>query len=333
MPESTDKTPTFDPNIQSENIAFNSERMIACKGCGRSNPPNRFNCIYCAHALEISASEAASIKFTSRKLEIWEHGFNVILLKHIGDAQDVRPAADLPGREADELSEIVASETPLPVARLETEKEAAVISNGLEENGFTCAIVPDAELAVKKPHVRLSGMRFDNASLTLVNFNTDEEIEIDWRDLALIVSGVLTKSRVDSLEKKRRRGKTKLIDETATSSDEQIFDLYTRDNATGFRVFQAGFDFSCLGEDKGFLASENLRLLIATLKQRAPNTKYINSYSHIRRLLDDVWELESRKDFHGLQRSGFGKVESASVASTSNLMQFNKFSRLQWHLR
>jgi hypothetical protein len=143
----------------------------------------------------------------------------------------------------------------------------------------------------------------------------------------------LTKGRVDSLEKKRRHGKTKLIDETATSSDEQIFDLYTRDDATGFRVFQAGFDFSCLGDDKGLLASENIRLLIAELKQRAPNAKYINSYGHVRRLLDDVWKIESRKDSQGLQRSGFGKVEFGSVASTSNLMQFNKFSRLQWHLR
>lgn len=333
MPEITDNTHSFDPNIQSEDIAFKRDEMITCKGCGRTNPPNRFNCIYCAHELEISPSDAAAIKPTSRKLESWERGFNVIILKQLGDALNFRPAADLLGLTIDTLSEVVASNTQLPVARVESEKEAAVICNNLEQCGFACSVVSDDELAIDKLHVRLSGMEFTHENLVLVNFNTNESTEIAWSDLVLIVSGILTKGRVDSLEKKRRRGKTKVIDETATSSDEMIFDLYKRDDATGFRVYLAGFDFSCLGHDKGLLAIENMRLLINQLKQRAPNTKYMNSYGRIRHLLDDVWEIESRKDFHGLQRSGFGKVESASVASTSNLTQFNKFSRLQFHLR
>ena len=330
MPENTH---AFDPNIQSEDIAFKRDEMIACKGCGRANPPNRFNCIYCAHELEVSPSDAAAIKLTGHKLETWERGFNVILVKRTGAEQNIHHAADLLGFETDTLSEIVANETPLPVARVESEKEATVICNNLEQMGLACSVVSDDGLAIDKLHVRLSGMEFTDEKLVLVNFNTDEKIKIDWSELLLIVGGILTKGRVDSLEKKRRRGKTKLIDETATSSDEQIFDLYTRDDATGFRVFQAGFDFSCLGDDKGLLASENMRLLIAELKQCAPNAKYINSYGHVRHLLNDFWEIESRKDYQGLQRSGFGKVEFGSVASTSNLMQFNKFSRLQWHLR
>jgi hypothetical protein len=332
MPENTDNTHAFDPNIQSEDIAFRRDEMIACKGCGRTNPPNRFNCIYCAHGLEISPDNAAAVKFTSRKLETWERGFNVILVKQTGAGQNIRRSADLLGFDTDTLIEIVANEMPLPVARAENEKEAAVIHNNLEQCGFACSIVSDDELAIEKPQVRLSGMVFTDEKLALVNFNTDEKIEFAWSDIAIIVSGILTTGRVDTLEKKRRRGKTKLIDETATSSDEQIFDLYACDDATGFRVFQAGFDFSCLGDDKGLLAVENMRRLIAKIKQLAPNAKYINSYSQVRRLLDDVWETETRKDYQGLRRSGFGKTEFGSVASTSNLMQFNKFSRLQWQL-
>lgn len=333
MPENTDKTNAFDPNIQSEDIAFKRDEMIACDVCGRTNPPNRFNCIYCANELEISSSETAAVKFANRKLETWERGHNVILVKQTSAEGNIRSAADFLGIEPAAISEMLETTTPLPVARVETETEAVVIRNSLEQNGFACSIVSDVELNIEKPNVRLSGMNFTNTSLTLVNFNTDERIEIAWSDLELIVEGILTKGRVDVVEKKRRRGKTKLIDETATSSDEQILDLYTRDDGNGYRVHQAGFDFSCLGDDKGLLASENIRSLIAELKRRAPNAKYINSYSQIRWLLDDVWEIESRKDYQGLQRTGFGKVEFGSVASTSNLTQFNKFSRLQFQLR
>ena len=333
MPKITDNTGTFDSRIQSEDIAFKQNEMVDCRSCGRANPPNRINCIYCAGELEVASSNTAAARFTSRKLEAWERAFNVILEKTPSEEQHVRRAADLLDLETSVFAEITKSEVALPVARVETEKGAALISTRLEELGFLCSVASDEELAPDEPHVRLSAVELGDQTLSVVSFNKKERIEIAWSDLAMIISGVLTKGRVDSLEKKRRRGKAKLIHETATSSDEQIFDIYTRNDATGFRVHQAGFDFSCLGENKGLLASDNMRLLIAELKRRAPDAVFVDSYSKLRHLLNDVWEIESRKDFYGLQRSGFGKIESASVASTSNLTQFNKFSRLQFHLR
>lgn len=333
MPEITDNAHSFDPSIQSEDIAFKQAEMIACRSCARLNPPNRFNCIYCASELDISSTGASAAKLISRKLELWERGVNVIVVNQRGEIRDVRRAADLLEVETAYLDAIAQSETPLPVARVESEKEAAVIRTRLEEMGFVCSIVFDEELAPDKPHVRLSALQLGDQTLNVVSFNTKARVEIAWNDVALIVSGILAKVRVDSLEKKRRHGKTKLIDETATSTDEQIFDIYTRDDATGYRVHQAGFDFSCLGENKGLLASENMRRLITELRKRAPEAVFVDTYGQFRHLLNDVWEIETRKDFHGLRRSGFGKVESASVASSSNLDQFNKFSRLQWHLR
>ena len=143
---------------------------------------------------------------------------------------------------------------------------------------------------------------------------------------------MITASRVDSLEKKRRRGTTKLIDETATASDESILDMYSKRDGIGFRVHLTGFDFSCLGDDKGLLAVENLRRLIVRLKEHAPNAKLVTNYGSVRPALSQVWEIESRKDSQGLKRSGFGKREFGAVASSSNLNQFTKYSRLQWHL-
>lgn len=329
MPEHLDKTHAFDPAVQSDGLAFKAQEMIACGSCGRSNPPNRFNCIYCAHDLDVAAENTAALTLTARKLESWERGFNVIFLNRLNAEASMQTNAALLGRDAADLAEIFESDTPLPIARVETERIANVICSGLEQSGINCSVVSDDNLMIEKPQVRLSSIEFAFDRLSLVNFNTGEKTEIEYNDLVLIVSGSLRSERVDSLEKKRRHGKSKLIDETATVSDELMFDLYTRDDATGFRISQTGFDFSCLGEDKGLLAVENIRLLLAELKERAPNARYISSYSKVRRLLDDVWEIESRKDFHGLQRSGFGKVEFASVASSSNLTQFNRFSRLQ----
>src|SRR5688572_9496157 len=84
MAEDPDKpdhsdTPGFDPRIQTENIAFDPQELVACVGCGRSNPPTRLKCLYCGRDLETKAENAELIKPTLRKLELWERGINLIL--------------------------------------------------------------------------------------------------------------------------------------------------------------------------------------------------------------------------------------------------------------
>ena len=48
--------------------------------------------------------------------------------------------------------------------------------------------------------------------------------------------------------------------------------------------------------------------------------------------LGTVWEIESRNDPQRPKAFGVWQVEFGTVASTSNLNQFTKYSRLQWHL-
>ena len=323
-------SPAFDPLIQTENIAFNPTQMQACAACGRMNPPTRLKCLYCGAGFEISAENAGSIKPVLRKLEPWEQGSNLILLE-IVNSENIAAAADLLSMETADLEPIVGTGSPLPIARVEDEREANILITRLDELGLRCSLVNDAALDADKLPVRLSGMEFGKNTIEVTDFNTREITAIESSDLALIVPGVLASVKVESLEKKRR-GKTKVLDEVATASDEPVLDIYSRKGAAGFRVHMAGFDFSCLGEEMGMLASENMRRLVVTLKELAPNAKLISEYPKVRHALGGVWEVEARRDPQGLQRSGFGKMEFGSIASTSNLRQFTKYSRLQWHL-
>jgi hypothetical protein len=140
---------------------------------------------------------------------------------------------------------------------------------------------------------------------------------------------VLATGKIDSVEKRRRKGKTTVLAEATTSTDESVFDLYTGADAIGFRVHLAGFDYSCLGDEKALLATENMSRLIRQLCLHAPRLTVVENYKRIRSLLTGIWDVESRKDLQGLQRAGFGKVEFGTVHSTNNIEQFTKFSRLQ----
>jgi hypothetical protein len=330
MPEIPDEQSNdgFDPRIQTEEIAFKSDELVTCRSCGRANPPTRLKCLYCASDLELK--DTTAVKPMLRKLEDWERGFNVIL-RETADV-DVQKAASYLSVEQKEISDVIGAGTPLPLVRVESETEAEVVVKALGKYGLKCVIVSDIDLNVDKLPTRLSAIEFGDGHLVLTDFNTHQAKSVALDDLALIVPGLLTRSKVDSLEKKGRGGKTKLIEETPTALDEAVIDIYLRSDPNGFRIHLSGFDFSCLGDDKGLLAVENMRLLVIALKENAPNAKVVADYSRIRHALDHIWEIESRKDPQGLKRAGLGKVEFGSVASTSNLRQFTKYSRLQWHL-
>ncbi len=319
---------TFDPAIQTENIAFDTDQLIGCSACGRMNPPNRFKCLYCARELGISTEDASSITPVLRKLDVWERGFNLITLTA---EPDVRGAeiAKLLSAEMAEISAIIDAATPLPLVRVETASEATLLKTRLGQRGVACMVVTDVDLLPDRLPVRLRGIELTDGGLVLQNFNTDAITAIRSGDLALMVTGQLTAERVDKLEKKRRGGKTKLLDEVSTASAEPVLDIYVGKDPTGHRVYLTGFNFSCLGADKGLIAGENMLRLAAALRRHAPNAKFVDNYSAVKQALGGVWELESRNDPQGLKRSGFGRVEFGSVTSSNNLKQFTKYSRLQ----
>lgn len=320
--------PEFDPNIQTEDIAFNADQMVACRKCGRNNPPNRLKCIYCGDALAIEEPQLAEIKLTGRKLEAWEKGYNVILT----GAGDASAAGQLLELERDLVQKIINANVPLPVARVADQQEASIIATKLRSAGIGCTIVADEDLALERPSTRISEIKIEDETLAFTDFNTHVAQTSSLSELTLIVTGSLSTSKTDLLEKRKRGGKKKVLDESSLSTDAAVIDLYLRNDPTGYRIQTTGFDFSVLGDDMGLIASENMRLLVIALKEAIPTAKVVADYDSIRHLLDNVWPPESRKDPQGLVRSGFGKKEFGMSESVNNAEQFTRYSRMQWHL-
>jgi hypothetical protein len=154
---------------------------------------------------------------------------------------------------------------------------------------------------------------------------------INIADLSLIVSGAIFEKSVESQEK-RKKGENKILEASETFSDEILVDIYTKNDATGYRILTKGFDFSCLGAEKGILARDNIKKLVVKLHTIAPNAKLIDDYLSVRSVLGEIWEVEQRKDSKGLSRQRFGKFDLSNISSSNNLQQFTKYSRLQWQI-
>jgi len=320
----------FDPRYQTEKIGFANGQLVPCEKCGRANAPNRSKCVYCGTGLAVSSASAETISL--RRLETWERGWNVIATRFRPNIDQAK-IARIVGLDPEQIFSVITAQVPLPLARAETSGEAEILVDKLTALGVICRSISDEVLEADELPTRLGSIEFNDSNMSVRNFNTREAASFGYDDLAVIVTGELISDRTDVLEKKRRRGgKTKVLDQVQISADEAVIDIYIRSDPRGYRINLAGFDFSCLGDAMSLYASENIRSLVGELRERSRSARLISDYPKISRLLEPVWALESRKDSRGLQRAGFGKVEFASTASTSNLQQFTKYSRLQWHL-
>jgi hypothetical protein len=319
--------------LQTEEIGFRPEEMVFCARCKRQNPPTRLKCLYCGAELEISAEQAKKVKPNLRKLENWEKGFNLIFQPSAAalDEEAAGEMAKTLGLEKDVVRKIIEARTPLPAARVETEKEAQILRERLYELGFETLVLSDETLTAEKSPRRLRGLEFQDGRLLLILFNNDEIAEISFARLGLIVSGAIFQKAVETTER-RKKGENKILEASETASDELLIDIYDKTEPGGYRIPASGFDFSCLKAEKTFLARENIQKLIAKLGEFAPDAKLVNDYLRVREILGNVWEIEQRKDSQGLKRQSFKNFELSNIASSNNLQQFTKYSRLQWHL-
>lgn len=320
--------------LMTEEIGFKPDEMIACVKCSRINSPNRLKCMYCGAALALNDEQTARVTPHLRKLENWESGFNLIYLAREKEAISATATAQISkilDFETETLQKIFDLRKPLPLARAESIVEAEILQKRLHEFGLETNIISDKSLSAAEFPKRLRGLEFSDSEITLILFNNDEVETIKKDDLALIVAGAVFEKTIQAFEAKKK-GEVKILNTSETASDELLIDIYSKNDPNGYRILTKGFDFSSLGGEKGILARENIKKLIARLQAANSQVKLIDDYMTIRGVLGEIWEIEEHKDSQGLTRQRFGKIDLSSVSSSSNLKQFTKYSRLQWHL-
>lgn len=320
--------------LRSEDGGFQPEELIACEKCGRKNAPNRAKCLYCGTKLTSNEPLKRIVKTASRALEIWEKGFNLVFLKAEKDLteENLSFISEILQIEKEAVEKLFAARKKMPLKRFETFREAEAARAKLNELEIESFVLSDEELAFEKMPQRLRAIEFDDDELILILFNNDEIVRISKASLSLIVSGAIFQKKIEATEKRGKKGENKILQASETAFDEIVLDIYSRDDSQGFRIFGKGFDFSCLETEKGILAVENMKKLIKKLQDFAADAKLVDDYLEARENLAAIWAIDQRTDSLGLTRESFGRFNLGNVTTTNNLVQFTKYSRLQWHL-
>lgn len=315
-------------------IGFTADEMVSCGRCGKANPPNRLKCFYCASELELPVGSTVAVRLNLRTLEKWERGLNVIINRN--DRRTIEPATERlcnsVGLDAALLSRILASGSALPFVRVESVRESDIVVGILAEAGIDAIVVGDSELSSDILPVRLRSIRFLDGQIEFTAFNGDNTFVHDTGEIEYAVLGMIVESQIEATTRKKK-GEVKTLEESATSSDQLVVDIYSSGHDPGFRIPTTGFDFSCLGNEKGLLAADNLEKLLRLIEVRCPDASIDRSYRENRSLLDLVWEPERTRHSAGFQRSGFGRKDLAHVDTTNNLEQFTRYSRMLRHLK
>jgi hypothetical protein len=319
---------------------FAPAQMVRCDECLRANPPTRVNCLYCAAVLPLSETTVNLQKPALRPLEKWEQGYNNILLPRPANAaedpdhRDRREAADLLRLRPEDLSLILSSQIPLPLARAATMDEASLVQRRLSSLGIDTRILSDAEPGTDTtgPN-KVRALEIDDAGMYAFQTPETPAIRVSWSDLILLVEGRLIVKRVELKEQKGGRAENRILDASEFVTDERVVDFYTKEQATPYLIAANSFDFSCLGENKSLIASENISTLISVFRDRAPQAEYDDSYNSVRKALEVVWPSEQQNESSGWRRERPGKYSIGSVTELSNETQFLRYSRLRYHFR
>jgi hypothetical protein len=320
--------------LQSEKIGFQSEEMLFCTNCKRKSPPTRLKCMYCGTEMQIASEQEYQIKTHLRKMESWEKGFNVVYLAKNLDWKDKNNEnlAELLNKDKKEIEILFETKKALPLARLDSLKSTEILLNRLKSLGLICMIVSDEEMKLETASSRLRGINFFDDGISLKYFNTDNRDLILWDDIRLIVFGRIFERKLETAERRKRKEEHQIVNTTEISYDETVIDIYDKYSALGYRISAKGFDFSCLGDKKTLFANENMKSLIAVLQENAEYSRIDDEYANLRIHLKSVWEVEHKTDSNGWQREKFGSINRANLVTISNLEQFTRYSRLQWHL-
>lgn len=334
MPKDNENIPFFGPVEPSEPQGFTPEQMIRCEECLRANPPTRLTCLYCVAQLPLSESAAKLRKPDLRQPEKHQLGYNNIILPHdpAPSASVVTDAAKLLKLTEDNLQQLFSHKIALPVARTASREEAELIFIRLQDLGIRTLTLSDEELGLTGPDggvKRVRSMTFDDESLTIHQSGVGDDTTTGWNDIILIVPGRLFETRLEIKERMTRKSENDIVDTSEFFRDEAVIDFYIAGHSQTWRVSSNGFDFSCLGSDKGLIANENLGKLQRLLSTKAVNAQVDDSYSQLRGLLELAWIMQPETQSSGWRRERPGKLSVGVATTKSNESQLTRYSRLR----
>jgi hypothetical protein len=311
---------------------FAPDQMVRCEECLRANPPTRLNCLYCAAPLPRNEATVALQKPALRPLEKWERGYNNILLPPAANLNEasLTEACDLLRLHPDDLTRVLSSGIPLPLARAATIDEAQLVERRLRNLGIESRIVPDAETGPDEI-VKVRALEIVDEGIYAYQTPEALAIHVPWSQLVLFVAGRLVSKRVELKEQKAARAENRILSDSEFVVDETVFDFYTREQPAPYRIAANSFDFSCLGNEKGLLAAENLSRLLKCFRERAPQAEYDDSFNSVRKALEVVWPSDQQNASSGWRRERPGKYSIGSVTERSNETQFLRYSQLRRH--
>lgn len=337
LPKDNENIPFFadEPLIPSEPQGFAPDQLVRCEECLRVNPPTRLGCLYCAALLPVSEKTADLIKPSLKPVEDSALGYNNIFLPQTVEVPDeaLKEAAGLLKLDPNDLRRLTSSPMPMPLARTDTLDEAELIQRRLKAFAFDTRIVSDADLELREaPPIRLRSVSIDENGLTPKLIVESDESQIPWDQLFLLVTGRLSRKRVELQERKGARGENEIQDASQFFDDEAVVDLYSEDAKAKFRILGNGFDFSGL-RGKKLMVHENLSMLLDLIRCKAPRAEYDNTYNSCRQALEIVWPCGQHTESSGWRRQRFGKYTVGAVSESSNEDQFTRYSRLRYFLK
>jgi hypothetical protein len=207
------------------------------------------------------------------------------------------------------------------------------VQRRLTNLGIDSCIVPDTQAGADATEpIRVRALEIDDAGIYAFQTPETPTIRVLWPDIILLVVGMLSVKRVELKEQKGKRAENRILDSSEFATDERVLDFYTSAQANTYRIKAYSFDFSCLAEKKGLVASENFSTLVKVIRERAPQAEYDDSYNSVRKALDAVWAPEQQNETSGWRRERPGKYSIGTVTELSNEIQFLRYSRVRYHL-
>jgi hypothetical protein len=326
----TEKETTPADIALTERRAFAPSEMIECSGCARANPPNRSNCLYCGFALETShLNHAQQLALTTAAPEQGSLSHVVLASGEVSET-GMSELAAVSNLRVRELEALLSSAGNVAICAVDSARADSICARlrALDLQAFTVA---DEQLDLEVEPKGLRTIEVTDDSMVAVARRAGERVTVKWDDVILIVAGRLLVSTLE-IEKKKRGGQERTLEEREFLADEAVLDIYVRNDEFGWRIKSGSFDFSFLGDEKSITAFQNFSSLTNVLRERAINADFDDAYNRLRSILGKIWPSEPIEGKTERRRAGARRIQ-AIVASKDNVDEFTRYSRLRRFLK